>query len=408
MASEREPTSDFRKRLAAIPKIEDAPVTNTWEGATPPVVRPPAPVARPKIPGGTTAEEDFFANEPPAARNVALRDNGPATTPHQPEYAEEVAVPTFRKRRRKWPLFLFLLLFIAALVVLIPLYLASQTFGDIDRVEVSEALVEPLPAGTNLLLIGTDSRDGIDGDTDNAGLILGEGISGERTDTIMVLRVEEEGSKFLSLPRDLWLPINGGDPQRINAAFAQGPEALINTVQTELGIPISHYVQVDLAGFIDLVDAVGGVEINIPNPAFDRGSGLDLPTAGTVTLDSTQALAFVRSRFYTEIINGAEVADPTSDLGRVQRQQDFLRALMLKISEERNPATLNSMSAAVAEALVIDDGTSLTEALTLANSIRTSSPESVTLPTSPTTTSGGAAVLTLNSESPAALAQFGG
>ena len=164
----------------------------------------------------------------------------------------------------------------------------------------------------------------------------------------------------------------------------------------------------DLAGFIDLVDAVGGVEINIPNPAFDRGSGLDLPTAGTVTLDSTQALAFVRSRFYTEIINGAEVADPTSDLGRVQRQQDFLRALMLKISEERNPATLNSMSAAVAEALVIDDGTSLTEALTLANSIRTSSPESVTLPTSPTTTSGGAAVLTLNSESPAALAQFGG
>lgn len=413
MASDQESTSDFRKRLAAIPKIDDAPVADGWKGANSPVVRPPAPVARPHIPGATSAEESFFANdrETGSAHNRASDDR---RSPHNrdnraasPEYAEHVAVPTFDRKRRRWPLVLVFLFLVAALVVVIPLYLASRTFGDIDRVEVAEVLVEPAPAGTNLLLVGTDSRDGIDGETENAGLILGEGISGERTDTIMVLRIEEAGSKFLSLPRDLWLPIDGGDPQRINAAFSRGPEALVNTVQNELGIPISHYVQVDLAGFIDLVDAVGGVDITIPNPAFDRNSGLDLPTAGTVTLDSTQALAFVRSRFYTEIVNGAEVADPTSDLGRVQRQQDFLRALMLKISQERNPATLNSMSSAVADALVIDDGTSLTDALSLANSIRTSSPESVTLPTSPTTTSGGAAVLTLNNESPAALAQFG-
>lgn len=397
MATEQEPTSDFRKRLAAIPKMEKEPVRDLWEEANPPVVRPPAPVARPQ----TQLDEYQHAHQTNAGAAAQVRSNL-AT----PEYAEQVAVPTFKKRRRKWPVILFLLLALAGLAVIIPLYIANRTFDDIERVAVSESLVDPLPSGTNLLLIGTDSREGIDGETENAGLILGEGISGSRTDTIMVLRIEEGGSKFLSIPRDLWLPIDGGDPQRVNAAFARGPEALINTVQGELGIPISHFVQVDLAGFIDLVDAVGGVEITIPNPAFDRNSGLNLPTAGTVVLDSTQALAYVRSRFYTELINGAEVADPTSDLGRVQRQQDFLRALLLKVSQERNPATLNSMGGAIADALVIDDQTSLTNALSLANAIRTSTPESVTLPTSPTTV-GSASVLTLNDDSPAVLAQFG-
>ena len=147
----------------------------------------------------------------------------------------------------------------------------------------------------------------------------------------MILRVDDNGSRFLSLPRDLWLPINGGAEQRINTAIGQGPEALINTVQSELRIPISNYVQVDLAGFIDVVDAIGGVDITIENPVFDRNSGLDLPTAGVVTLDSTQALAWVRSRTFTEIIDGQPVVDPTSDLGRVQRQQEFMRALLNKV-----------------------------------------------------------------------------
>ncbi len=408
MASESEPQPGFRDRLAAIPKMDDEPVGAVWERATPPVVRPPAPVARPHLPGGSTAEDDYFAT---AQRTVSPANHGgtvdPYVQPATPNATPELAPESPKRKRRRWPVVLIFLLIIGGLVVLIPLYLASRTFDNIDRVALGDALVEPLPSGTNMLLIGTDSREGIETDTENAGLILGEGIGGSRTDTIMILRVQEDGSRFLSLPRDLWLPINGGAEQRINTAFAQGPDALVNTVQSELGIPISHYVQVDLAGFIDLVDAVGGVDITIDHPAFDTGSGLNLPTAGTVTLDSTQALAYVRSRFYTEIVDGAEVADPTSDLGRVQRQQEFMRALMLKVSAERNPATLNSMSSAVADALVIDDSTSLTDALTIANALRTSSPESVTLPTTPTNV-GGAAVLLLNDQSAEVLAQFAG
>ena len=282
-------------------------------------------------------------------------------------------------------------------LIVVPGLLALRTFNSIERIPVAEALtpVAENSPGRNLLLVGTDSREGIEADEENAGLILGGGTSGERSDTIMVLRIADDGSsRMLSLPRDLWLPIDGGDPQRINTAIARGPAAVINTIQTELGVPISGYAEVDLAGFIDLVDAVGGVTITIPHPAFDRASGLDLPVAGEVELDSAQALAWVRSRRYTEIINGSEVTDPTSDLGRVKRQQQFLRALFEKVSSERNPLELNEMMSSVAAAVRIDDQTSMTDALELANRIRTGLPESVELPTRPTTV-GSAAVLVL-------------
>jgi LCP family protein required for cell wall assembly len=304
---------------------------------------------------------------------------------------------------------LFTLFALLVVAILVPLFMARRVFNSVERVPVAEVLTPPVPAGTNILLVGTDSRAGIDESTENAGAIIGGDVAilGERTDTIMILRLHEDGtSKFLSLPRDLWLPINGGTSQRINTAFQQGPEAIINTVQSELGVPISHYVQVDLAGFIDLVDAVGGVDITIPYPAFDDRSGLNLATAGTVTLDSTQALAYVRSRFFYELRDGVRVGDPTSDLGRVQRQQEFMRALMAKLSTQRNPRVLNDMGNAMASAIAIDDATTLAQAMRIANSLRGEAPESVVLPTLPDSINGNS-VLVLTSEAPEVLAQFG-
>jgi len=275
---------------------------------------------------------------------------------------------------------------VGVLIIGVPFFIARQTFNSIERVPVAQSLTPAVPEGTNILLVGTDSRAGIDESTENARVILGEGISGERTDTMMVLRLRDDGgAQFLSLPRDLWLPINGGGEQRINTAFGQGPEALVNTIQGELGIPISHYVQVDLAGFIDVVDAVGGVQVTIEHPAFDEGSGLDLPTAGTVTLDSTQALAWVRSRRYTELIEGVPRQDPTSDLGRVARQQEFMRALVTKVTEQRNPIAVNGVLSSISSALILDDTTSFTDSLEIANSLRSTVPESVVLPTLPET-----------------------
>ncbi len=388
----------FRERLSRIPDVEaDPPEQYDWQTAAPPVVQAPersrrqAPVARPS-PGPRVEPQRARQPQEPVYDEPEFDDYEPLVVP---------------RRRRRWPLVLFFLLALLGLALIIPLYIARQTFNDIERIPVAQVLQEPIPEGRNILLVGTDSRDGIDADTENAGLILGEGdIAGERTDTIMVLRIEEGGSKFLSLPRDLWLPINGGAEQRINTAYVQGPIALINTVQSELGIPLSHFVEVDLAGFIDVVDAVGGVDVTIEHPAFDRASGLNLPTAGTVTLDSTQALAWVRSRRYTEVINGAEVVDGTSDIGRVARQQEFMRALMAKVAEQRNPVVLNDMASSMSTAVAMDDATSLTDALEIANTMRTATPVSVVLPTVPTTR-GSNSVLVLGDGAAEVLREFG-
>ena len=298
------------------------------------------------------------------------------------------------------------LLFALALLVAVPLLLGVRAFDSIERVPVGDSLA-PDASGTNLLIVGTDSRSGIDDGTENAGFILGGGTEGERSDTIMIIRFADDGARMMSLPRDLWLTIDERGPQRINTAIAGGPARVINTVRNELGIPTTHYAQVDLAGFLDVVDAVGGVTITIPHPAFDRASGLDLPTAGPVELDSAQALAYVRSRRYTEIINGTEVIDPTSDLGRVKRQQEFLRALIGELSRERNPLALNGIVNSIADALAIDDQTSFGDAVDLVRHLRSGLPDSVTLPTRGTTIDGNS-VLLLGDGAEDVLAQFRG
>lgn len=348
----------LRRRLSAIPTLEEAPLDPSWVS---PVEADPVP-----------------------------------------DPSDEPVAP----RRRRWPLVLGPLMLILTLLIGVPLFLGYRAFESIERVPVGDALA-PTPTGTNLLIVGTDSRSGIDDDTENAGLILGGGTEGERSDTIMIIRLADDGSRMMSLPRDLWLTIDGRGPQRINTAIARGPSAVINTVRSELGIPVTHYAQVDLAGFIDLVDAVGGVTITIPHPAFDRASGLDLPTAGDVELDSTQALAYVRSRRYTEVINGSEVTDPTSDLGRVQRQQEFLRALIGELSRERNPLALNEILGSMADAVAIDDRTSFSDAIALARQLRSGLPESVTLPTRGTMIDGNS-VLLLGDGAEEVLQQFRG
>lgn len=338
---------------------------------------------------------------PEGSRSVAP----PIIAPEHPAITPEISPvePRRPRRRLRWLLLGLAVLAIAALGI--PACTAWRTFDSIERVPVSDVLAPPMASGRNILLVGTDSRAGIEADEENAGLILGDGTVGERSDTIIVVNLSDEGSKMLSLPRDLWLPINGGSPQRINTAIAQGPASVIRTIDLELGIPVSSYVQIDLAGFIDLVDAVGGVTITIPHPAFDRASGLELPVAGDVELDSAQALAFVRSRRYTEFIEGSEVVDGTSDLGRVARQQDFIRALLDKLSEERNPIVLNDAVESIAEAVVLDDQTSFSDALDIARQLRAGIPESIVVPTQPANI-GGRSVLQLRVDSDEALQQF--
>ncbi len=186
----------------------------------------------------------------------------------------------------------------------------------------------------NYLVVGSDSRAGANPDDLDAGAVgNAQEVTGQRSDTIMILRFNpaDNTSALLSLPRDLWVTIAGTDGKnKINSAFTKGSDVLINTIQADFGIPIHHYVEVDFQGFKRLVDAVGGVSIFFPEPARDTTTGFEALAPGCNTLDGTQALAFARSRHYQVFVNGKWREDQSADLGRIKRQQEFLRVAFEK------------------------------------------------------------------------------
>ncbi|MFQ5557919.1 MAG: LCP family protein [Acidimicrobiales bacterium] len=284
---------------------------------------------------------------------------------------------------------------VVLLALLLTVVVAWWLWRSVERVDLGDALGGG-GDGTNYLLVGTDSRDGLDADVANSEVIFGDGVAGERTDTIAILHLGGDGDRLLAVPRDLYVPIDGGSPSRVNSAFRLGPEALVRTVGDALHIPVHHYLEVDLAGFLGLVDALGGVTIRFEHPARDSRSGLQIPEAGAVELDSAQALAYVRSRHYVETIDGAEVRDPTADLGRVQRQQRFLGAVFDELGDTYNPITMLRVLDGVRGNVRVDDGLGFLDAVRLGSRLRGLAPLTDTVPTRPATTPGGAAVLLLD------------
>lgn len=277
---------------------------------------------------------------------------------------------------------------------------ALSIYNRIQRVDLQDALVPASGATNNYLLVGSDSRAELDPEGKS-------GVTGARADTIIVLRLSDSGSQMMSVPRDLWVTLaDTGKQGRINGAYNRGPANLVRTLSTNLEIPINHYVEVGFGSFAGLVDALGGVPIDFPNPAFDKNSGLDITEPGVHILDGKQALAYARSRHYVEVINGKKAPDPTGDLGRQQRQQAFLRSALGELGKSRNPSTLLSAANAMSGELKVDQGLGILDMFSLARRLGASSPESVVLPTV-NARKGKAAVLLLKEpEAQGVLSQF--
>ncbi|HMJ76779.1 MAG TPA: LCP family protein [Iamia sp.] len=250
---------------------------------------------------------------------------------------------------------------------------ANAQFDKIERVDVDvdgDSVLAGSQGGTNYLLVGTDNR---------------EGQSGNRSDTILVLRTGDGPARLLSIPRDLRVPLpsQGGNETRINAAYNDGPVALIRAVQESVGIPIDRYIEINFVSFAGLVDALGGVTINFPNPAIDTHSGLNVEQSGDVELQGDQALAYVRSRFYQEVIDGeVQPADGLADLSRIQRQQTFLRAVLSEAGSSRNPLHLARIGDALVGGLRIDNHMQLADALAFAWNMGRLDPVQTELPVS--------------------------
>jgi LCP family protein required for cell wall assembly len=252
---------------------------------------------------------------------------------------------------------------------------ARSTYSRIEKIDLTDVLDPVTGDATNYLLVGSDSRSEFDPEGES-------GVEGTRSDTIILLRITPEGAAMMSIPRDLWVEVaDTGEMGRINGAYNRGPANLVRTVQNNLDVPVNHYMEVGFGSFVGLVDAIGGVTINFPNPVFDPGSGLNVTTAGDVTLDGQQALAYARARNYTEVINGEEVKEPTADLGRQQRQQNFLRTAMREVGATRNPVTLVRVADAMSSELIVDSGLGFWEATTMVRKLGGSDPLTVVLPT---------------------------
>ncbi|HAS09655.1 MAG TPA: hypothetical protein DCS55_03920 [Acidimicrobiaceae bacterium] len=283
-------------------------------------------------------------------------------------------------------------------------------FGQISRFDVA---IDAADAGEprNYLLVGSDTRDGLDPDDPaDAQFFDDEGTFTEgtvqRTDTIMILRVDPEAGDayLLSLPRDLWVPIaDTGENNRINVAFSRGREVLVDTIRENFGIPIHHYVEVDLVGFRGLVEAIGGVPVYFSEAVRDDFSQLRVDSPGCVNLDGQQALAFARSR-HLEIQDpdtGRWRTDPSGDLGRITRQQEFIRRAISKAVSKglTNPVTLNELVGVGVEFVGLDPTLSASDIVSLGRRFASFDAESLqtfSVPAEPFRTAGGASVLDLD------------
>ncbi|MEV6163009.1 LCP family protein [Streptomyces sp. NPDC052052] len=232
------------------------------------------------------------------------------------------------------------------------------------EVDLSKVIERPKAGdGTNYLIVGSDSREGMSAD-DKKRLHTGS-AEGKRTDSMMILHDGSNGPTLISLPRDSNVEIPSyrgsesgklypaqGRFRKLNAAYAEdGPELLVRTVEFNTGLHIDHYVEIGFGGFAKIVDAIGGVELDIPKAFKDKKSGADFK-AGKQTLNGEQSLAFVRTRY----------AFAESDLARTKNQQKFLAALASQTATPStilNPFKLYPTLGAGLDTLIVDKDMSL-------------------------------------------------
>jgi len=247
----------------------------------------------------------------------------------------------------------------------------------------------PSSGPLNILVAGLDERAGL---TRLQQLRLHVGAStGLNTDTLMVVHVPADHRfvRVVSLPRDSWVNIPGHGMSKINAALGLGgPQLMVQTVEQATGLTINDYVEINFLGFVKVIDALGGVNICLPYAVDDPNSGLHM-SAGPHHVNGITALEFARDRH----------SFPTSDLARIQDQQQLISSALIKGMNSgllANPVRLEGFLSATSAAIRVDQGFNV---VSLADQLRGLSPRDVTFTTVPladtsyTTPTGESAVL---------------
>ena len=206
-----------------------------------------------------------------------------------------------------------------------------HAWGEVQHIDASPVGARPAESkGHDYVLVGSDSREGLTA-AQQKQLTTGsvKDAGGKRTDSIILVHVPSGDGKpaLISLPRDSYLPIPGHGRNKINAAYTfGGPKLLVRTIEEVTDVRIDGYVEIGFGGFSSVVDSLEGVDICVARPMKDPLAGINLK-AGCQTLNGPKALGYVRARY----------SDPLGDIGRVQRQRQFLGAIMHKAA---SPSTV--------------------------------------------------------------------
>ncbi|TDU06297.1 LytR family transcriptional attenuator [Streptomyces sp. 846.5] len=264
-----------------------------------------------------------------------------------------------RSRKVRFTLFAVVL---TLLVVSVGTYFWADSKLTHSNVLVDYAGRPATGKGTNWLVVGSDSRQGLTKAEQQA---LHTGYdTGARTDSMMILHQGSNGNTLMSIPRDSYVTIpawtdskgvkHSAAKHKINAAYAEGGGALlVQTLEYNTGLHIDHYAEIGFSGFVNVVNDLGGIDICLTKAIVDKASGANLK-AGCQTLNGAQALAFVRERHQ----------EATQDLARMQHQQQFLAALSHKATSAGtllNPFTLYPTLNSGLSLLTVDNNTGLTD-----------------------------------------------
>jgi LCP family protein required for cell wall assembly len=293
------------------------------------------------------------------------------------------------------------------------LYMKERAVWDsITRIDVQGDLKHRPPAdpnARNILLIGSDTRTGVNGKIGGT-----DGIEGARSDTIMILHIAPGAHQIvvLSIPRDSVVPIlacdaedgtpgqaaqPSGDVEQINATFAAGgPGCLWQTIEQTTGIHIDDFVEMTFSGFEHVIDTIGGVSVCLPEAVDDPMSGLKL-SAGRHHVYGKQALAFWRTR---------EDLGEGDDPQRIQRDQYLMAALVQGIEHSgllNSPSKMMAVVGTLTKGhyITTDSGLSQERMLQIAEDVHGISTKSIQFVTAPWTTYTGNAVWADSQQSPA-------
>ena len=370
------PSADLPPATAAADVNRDKTASYPMPGyASPAAGRPGAAAGRPGAAAGrpgAAAGRQWPAQPPPGAPS---RPGAPA----RPGEPPRPGVPRSGRRWRFWGQpgrrgrRIALVIGVAVLVLI--LGTAGSYFWINGKLNHSVALpaFSGQSAGTNWLIAGSDSRQGLSRSQIDA-LHVGFNFGTLNSDSIMVLHMGGGRPVLISIPRDSYVPIPGHGSNKINAALAfGGPSLLIKTVESVTGLRINHYMGIGFGGLVSVVNSVGGVRVCLPTAIDDSYSGVKL-SKGCHNLNGTQSLAFVRDRHSFAALQ---------DLQRIQDQRAFLKSLLAKATSPGvylNPFVSLPFASTAASSMSVDKGTGLYDLLQAAFALR--SPQTGTVPIS--------------------------